>query len=457
MFFCVASTSCEKRETLYTVSFDSNGGSFVVPQTVKGGERATKPEDPTRHGYQFMAWYRDAGFTTEWIFDVQVVTADITLYARWFQDLFTVTFDSNGGSAVLPQTVELFRGVIKPEDPTRSEHLFAAWYRDPELTSDWKFDPGYNYVYADMTLYAKWNPMDTKFKIDGLSVDNYPRVDGSTSTTPLNVLVACKLLDIGYYWSLGAGSNTRTLEPNLKDNSDKFWERVKSSQTHESFINLIDDQAELILSAREMSPDEQAYAHAASVSLIETPIARDALVFIVHPTNPIKTLTTRQIQDIYTGKITNWKEVGGLDFQINPYIRNANSGSQELMESLVMKGLDIADFPASYNELLIFSMVMVFEVVITDPFAICYSIHYYKENMISGIPVKTIAVDGIYPDKESISDNSYPHVADVVAAIRSDIDKSSMAYKLYQLLQTEEGKRVITESGYVPYDQLTTL
>jgi phosphate transport system substrate-binding protein len=68
-----------------------------------------------------------------------------------------------------------------------------------------------------------------------------------------------------------------------------------------------------------------------------------------------------------------------------------------------------------------------------------------KENI-----AKTIAVDGISPDKKSIKGRRYPYIAEVYAVIRNDLDKSSMAYKLYELLQTNAGKQVIDESGYVP-------
>ena len=64
---------------------------------------------------------------------------------------------------------------------------------------------------------------------------------------------------------------------------------------------------------------------------------------LVNPKNPVKNLTSDQVRKIYTGEITNWKEVGGVDHAITPYIRNADSGSQEKMETLVMKGLTMID------------------------------------------------------------------------------------------------------------------
>jgi len=287
--------------------------------------------------------------------------------------------------------------------------------------------------------------------IEGLTVDNYPKVDGSTSADPLNTIIACKLFGIRYRW-VADSQRLRYIKPNLdKNETEAFQQLLKSSQTHESFINLINKEADLILVARKMSPDEKTYADAAGVSLIETPIALDALVFIVNPSNPIKSLTIKQIQDIYTGKITNWKEVGGKKEEIKPYVRNANSGSQELMETLVMKDLDMADLLENNYELVVVNtMTGAFDRVLHGTDALCYTVYYYKEYMITGAAVKSVAVNGIYPNKTTIGNKSYPYVAEVYAVIRSDLDTSSMAYKLYEWLQTDEGKQVISESGYVP-------
>ena len=185
-----------------------------------------------------------------------------------------------------------------------------------------------------IALFAcKEETNDAPFVIEGITTDTYPKVDGSTSTDPLQKIIACKLLGCNYYWRQELASNgTWAIQPDYEDIPYSFFaDRIKTSQTHNSFINLIDKNADLILSARKMSEDEKAYAANAGVTLIETPIALDAFIFIANPGNPVKALTTKQIQDIYMGNITNWKEVGGSDAKINPYVRNANSGSQELM------------------------------------------------------------------------------------------------------------------------------
>jgi len=292
--------------------------------------------------------------------------------------------------------------------------------------------------------------------ISGLTFYNYPITDCSTSASPLSTLIACELLGIDSRWEYNIASGEWFLEPRLNsDNRRKFRQKVMSTTTHHSFINLIDGRADLIFVARRMSADEKAHADAAGVSLIETPIARDAFIFIVHPDNPIESLTIEQIQDIYTAKIRNWENVGGNNAQIKPYVRNANSGSQELMESLVMQGLDMSDYFEVYNEFeyTVRNMTGALRAVSRDISAnsICYTIHYYKEHIARSKNTKTIAINGIFPNAETIGNNTYPFVEPVYVVIRADLDKSSMAYKIYEWLQTEAGRRVISQSEYLLY------
>jgi len=291
--------------------------------------------------------------------------------------------------------------------------------------------------------------------IPGLTLDNYPKVDGSTSTDPLNILIACKLLGIKHQWKMNG--NGWFIEPVLKSNNNlkKFEQLIRSSQTHWSILNLIDKKADIILSARTMSPEEKDYADSKGIVLIETPIALDAFIFLINPNNPITSLTIEQIQDIYTGNITNWNEIGGDDAPIVPFIRNQNSGSQELMDSLVMDGFDIMNhLPWSdesfYKNHIISSMIPVFDRVWEDKDAICYTVYYFKEYILRDKRTKSLAINGIPPSKENIENNIYPLSAEVYAVIRSDLDKSSIAYKIYEWIQTENGKEVISESGYIP-------
>jgi ABC-type phosphate transport system substrate-binding protein len=180
-----------------------------------------------------------------------------------------------------------------------------------------------------------------------LSPAEYPVVDGSTSTQPLSILIACRLTHTAFAWGSHPFNRVRMLYPTtdaydsakrldlehspkpaampLSPNSP-LMTKVRYSGTHESYINLINRQAQLILAAREPSDDELALAKEKGVKIKALPIALDALVFIRNANNPVSAITTEQIRGIYTGKITHWKDLGGPDLKINPYRRNNGLG-----------------------------------------------------------------------------------------------------------------------------------
>ena len=158
---------------VYTVTFESNGGSPVEPQTIADGSKVTQPADPTRDGYTFDGWYSDASLTTAWIFDSDTVSKDMTLYAKWKVNEYTVTFASNDGSAVNTQTITYGGKVSEPTAPTREGYTFAGWYSDEALTQLWDFD---TVITGNITLYAKW----TKIEPEQPSTPSTP----SRPTTP---------------------------------------------------------------------------------------------------------------------------------------------------------------------------------------------------------------------------------------------------------------------------------
>lgn len=145
----------------YDVTFNSNGGSLVDNQLqLTAGSKVSKPLDPSKAGYTFDGWYQDSALTKQWNFDIDLVTDNITLYAKWNkisieENKYNVSFESNGGSHVDSQ-VGIKEGnlVIKPFDPKREGFQFDGWYRDEDLKKIWNFDT--DTVEENMTLYAKW-------------------------------------------------------------------------------------------------------------------------------------------------------------------------------------------------------------------------------------------------------------------------------------------------------------
>lgn len=144
---------------LWTVTFMLYDGQSLE-QTVPDGDSMVKPEDPNRPGYDFAGWYSDPDCTNKWPnFDIEI-TKDYTLYAKWDPQTHTVTFDSNGGSAVDEQTVTCPTPIVKPADPTLDGFVFGGWFTDTELTTPYDFDEALP-VTEDFTLYAKWDEEDT--------------------------------------------------------------------------------------------------------------------------------------------------------------------------------------------------------------------------------------------------------------------------------------------------------
>lgn len=146
----------ETADPRYDVDFSTDGGSVVTSiEGVVAGDKIVAPSPvPTKTGYSFGGWYKEVGLTNAWIFASDTVTEDITLYAKWNALLYTVSYESNGGSEVEEEEVNFGGLVTEPTEPTKSEATFDGWYSNAELTTAWTFAT--DTVAGDMTLYAKW-------------------------------------------------------------------------------------------------------------------------------------------------------------------------------------------------------------------------------------------------------------------------------------------------------------
>ena len=132
-------------ESTFEVTFDPANGQAPTVVTIREGETPTMPADPVREGYIFRGWYLD---------DVQygggALTGDATLTARWSENRYTVTFDTAGGTAVNPASVNHGATVAAPEGVTRDGYYFVGWYLG---------DEAYDFttpVTGDITLVARW-------------------------------------------------------------------------------------------------------------------------------------------------------------------------------------------------------------------------------------------------------------------------------------------------------------
>ena len=328
-------------------------------------------------------------------------------------------------------------------------------------------------------------PPDLKIIDLNLSVENFPNISSSTSAHPLAILIACKILGISTIWTdeiyfpyyyggsleivnitylnnyqypfYGYNDKERYLIPNATDPDEKYiaeniTNKVDRGGTHGSYVGLIKGNYSLIIAARLPSDDELQLAERNSVTLVSEPVALDAFVFILNYRNKIENLTEEQIQGIYTGQIKKWSEINSSlfsndDTNITAYQRNDNSGSQELMKTLVMKDLEMIEEETMVS----YSMMGPFDSTFHDVYGIAYSVYYYKKFMATYYTnVKFCGVNGVFPCYDTIHSKTYPYTNEVYVVIRENLDPEDPVYKLRDWLLSTDGQEVVKESGYVP-------
>lgn len=195
------------------------------------------------------------------------------------------------------------------------------------------------------------------------------------------------------------------------------------------------------------SDEQKAYAEECDTTFVYTPIGMEAFVFFVHKDNPIDNLTTEQIQGIYSGEITNWKQVGGKNEEIAAFQRNQGSGSQSMLERF-MGDTPIMDAP---TELVNDLMVGIIEKVSdyrSKSSSIGFSFRYYVEGIIQNPDIKMISVDGVAPTAENIRNGSYSIVTPIYAVTYEENTNENVNILLDWIL-SEEGQYILEETGYV--------
>ncbi len=146
-------------EGFYYVMFNTGVDNIVVePKTVEPGNTITAPANPTRDGYVFEGWTRSEYYNGQYFnFETTPINQDITLYARWTR-IYTVTFNTNGGSAApATQHVRAYGYATEPDEPTRSGYAFKGW-RKSGSSYNFNFNTS---ISSDIQLTAQWNPTVT--------------------------------------------------------------------------------------------------------------------------------------------------------------------------------------------------------------------------------------------------------------------------------------------------------
>jgi len=261
-----------------------------------------------------------------------------------------------------------------------------------------------------------------------LSLEEYPRMDGSTANLPMMAEIMSRVCGISLQEAEELTACTKT---------SNAWSGVANGNVD-------------ILLVYEAAEDTKDYLEAVGTELEVTPVGRDALVFINNEQNPVDNLTQAQLIDIYTGKVTNWNEVGGEDLDIIPYQRVATSGSQSLFMKLLMKDVVPMDAPMELRPAEMGMLIDELARYNNEGNALGYSVFYYASYMYQQPGLRMIAVDGVQPSDDTIADGSYPLLNEYYVVIRADEPEDSPARLLRDWILSDEGRAAIIDAGYIP-------
>lgn len=257
--------------------------------------------------------------------------------------------------------------------------------------------------------------------------ENFPRLNGSTSTVPLGEAV-CSVL--------------------LGESRDEVGDLVQFAKTTAAYRELIYGRADLLI-VGEPNEDILAEKEEQGFEWEMAPFATDAFVFVVNEDNPVESITVEEARKIYTGGITNWKELGGEDRPITAFQRNAEAGSQALMEKLVMQGAEMMEAPTGYVVGTMGGLIEAVKGYDGSPGAIGYTVYYYADEMKMAQGLKLLKLEGVEPCPETIRGGEYPLLNPKYVVISAEEPANSPARILYDWLLDEEGQALVAREGYV--------
>jgi phosphate transport system substrate-binding protein len=215
---------------------------------------------------------------------------------------------------------------------------------------------------------------------------------------------------------------------------------VKKTGSGDGAAALIDSRCDIATMSRFMKEKEFKAAVEKGIMPVAHVVAMDGVCVVVHPSNPVKALTTEQVRNIYLGKITNWKEVGGPDMKIVPVSRDTSSGTFETFHGLVMKKQDMASHVEYVN---------------ANPQAHARAskttgaIAYVGLGFVD-TKVKALTIDGVIPTKQTIAGGTYPVARPLFMFTNGYPKLGSMIHKFCTFYLSEKGQELVEAKGFVP-------
>lgn len=263
------------------------------------------------------------------------------------------------------------------------------------------------------------------------SAEGFPRLDGAYALYPI-------------YAAMVQGMYPEHLATNRQ-----FLDTNGSDDVYRGLLNGSSD----LVFALAPSKKQQEDAEKAGVQYELTPFCKDAFVFYVNAKNPVDNITTEQIKGIYSGKITDWKEVGApFSTKIVPFQRNEGSGSQTTLQKLMgdtpimpplkedrLGGMgEIINDTANYRNY---------------KAALGFSFRYYATELLRNDQIKLLSVDGVAPTVENIRNGTYPLVA--TAYMVTNGPRSGNVRRIVDFMLSPVGQKLVEDTGYVPIGEQT--
>lgn len=263
-----------------------------------------------------------------------------------------------------------------------------------------------------------------------------------------NLLIALSLLSLGANAQRIKGSDT--VLPVAQQTAERFMNQhpdtrvtVTGGGTGVGISALMDHTTDIAMASRPIKFSEKMKIKAAGEEVNEVIVAYDALAVVVHPSNPVKQLTRQQLEDIFRGKITNWKQVGGDNRKIVVYSRETSSGTYEFFKESVLKN---KNYMAS-------SLSMPATGAIIQSVSQTQGTIGYVGLAYVSPRVKTLSVsyDGSHyatPTVENATNKTYPIVRPLYYYY--NVKNKEQVSPLIQFILSSDGQEIIKKSGYIP-------
>jgi phosphate transport system substrate-binding protein len=262
----------------------------------------------------------------------------------------------------------------------------------------------------------------------------------------LSVMMVCAMAP-SFYAQKIKGSDT--VLPLAQKEAEVFGKKFGKSVTvigggsGVGIAALLEGTTDIAMSSRKMKFDEKVKFQESGKSLVEKIIAYDALAVIVHPSNGISKLTRAQLESIFTGKVSNWKQVGGADLKIIPYSRESSSGTYEFFKEHILMNKNyvssILSMPATGS---------IIQSVSQTKGAIAYVGLAYLDKSVKELAVSFDGKTFVVPNEVTAKNKTYP----VIRPLYFYMDKKAevKSKPLVDFIMSAEGQKIVEQVGYVP-------